>query len=50
MLAVHLTANDQERAARKGTRNAQAYDAFLRGWQHYLRQTPDDFGKRNNFV
>jgi len=45
VLAVHLTANDQERAARKGTRNAQAYDAFLRGWQHYLRQTPDDFGK-----
>lgn len=45
VLAVQLTASDQERAARKGTRNAQAYDVFLRGWEHYLRQTPDDFRK-----
>lgn len=43
VLAVQLTTGDQERAARKGTRNAQAYDTFLKGWQHYLRQTPDDF-------
>jgi len=44
-LAVQLTAGDEERVARKGTDNAQAYDAFLRGWEHYLRQTPDDFRK-----
>jgi TolB-like protein/Flp pilus assembly protein TadD len=43
VLAVQLTAGDQERVARKGTDNSQAYDAFLRGWEHYRRQTPDDF-------
>jgi len=45
VLAVQLTAGDQERATHKGTRNAEAYDVFLQGWQHYLRQTPDDFRK-----
>ena len=29
--------------ARRRTENAQAYDVFLKGWQHYLRQTPEDF-------
>ena len=42
-LAVELTKDDRERVARRGTGNAQAYDVFLKGWQHYLRQTPDDF-------
>ncbi len=42
-LAVELTKEDRERVARRGTENAQAYDAFLKGWQHYLRQTPEDF-------
>jgi TolB-like protein/class 3 adenylate cyclase/Flp pilus assembly protein TadD len=42
-LAVQLTVGDEQRIARKGTDNTQAYDAFLRGWEHYLRQTPDDF-------
>jgi TolB-like protein/Flp pilus assembly protein TadD len=42
-LAVELTKDDRERVARKGTGNAQAYDVFLKGWQHYLRQTPEDF-------
>ena len=44
-LAVQLTAGDEERVAHKGTANAHAYDVFLRGWEHYLRQTPDDFRK-----
>jgi TolB-like protein/class 3 adenylate cyclase/Flp pilus assembly protein TadD len=42
-LAVELTKDDKERVARRGTGNAQAYDVFLKGWQHYLRQTPEDF-------
>ncbi len=42
-LAVELTKDDRERVARKGTENAEAYDVFLKGWQHYLRQTPEDF-------
>jgi len=27
------------------TSNPEAYDAFLRGWEHYSRETPADFGK-----
>jgi TolB-like protein/class 3 adenylate cyclase/Flp pilus assembly protein TadD len=42
-LAVELTKDDRERVARRGTQNVQAYDVFLKGWQHYLRQTPEDF-------
>jgi adenylate cyclase len=42
-LAVKLTKEDRERAARRSTENAEAYDVFLKGWQHYLRQTPEDF-------
>jgi TolB-like protein/Flp pilus assembly protein TadD len=42
-LAVTLTKEDRERVARRSTENAQAYDVFLKGWQHYLRQTPEDF-------
>jgi len=42
-LAVELTKDDRERVAHRGTENAQAYDVFLKGWQHYLRQTPEDF-------
>ncbi len=42
-LAVKLTKEDRERTARRSTENAQAYDVFLKGWQLYLRQTPEDF-------
>ena len=42
-LAVELTKDDRERVSRRGTGNPQAYDVFLKGWQHYLRQTPEDF-------
>ena len=42
-LAVKLTKEDQERVARRSTENTEAYDVFLKGWQHYLRRTPEDF-------
>jgi adenylate cyclase len=42
-LAVELTKDDKERVARRDTENTEAYDVFLKGWQHYLRQTPKDF-------
>jgi tetratricopeptide (TPR) repeat protein len=42
-LAVELTKDEQERVSRRGTDSAAAYDAFLKGWQHYQKQTPDDF-------
>jgi tetratricopeptide (TPR) repeat protein len=41
-LAVQLTPGEQERVARKGTENITAYDAFLKGWRHFLRVTPAD--------
>ncbi len=45
VLAVHLTAGEEQRVARKETEVPEAYDAFLQGWQHYLRQNPENFRK-----
>ena len=42
-LAVELTHDEQVRVSRRGTDNAAAYDAFLKGWQHYQKQTPEEF-------
>ncbi len=42
-LSVELTKDDSERVARRGTENVQAYDIYLKGWERYLKQTPDDF-------
>ena len=44
-LAVKLTANEEKEVIFKGTDNVQAYDAFLQGWAHYVRMTPDDFAR-----
>jgi TolB-like protein/class 3 adenylate cyclase len=41
-LAVKLTSGEKENIASKGTDNIEAYDAFLKGWQHYLLYTPED--------
>jgi TolB-like protein/class 3 adenylate cyclase/Flp pilus assembly protein TadD len=42
-LSVELTKDDSDRVAKRGTGNVQAYDMVLKGWQHYLRQTPEEF-------
>jgi adenylate cyclase len=42
-LSVELTKDDSDRVSMRGTRNVEAYDAFLRGWERYQRQTPEDF-------
>jgi TolB-like protein/class 3 adenylate cyclase/Tfp pilus assembly protein PilF len=42
-LAVELTKDDKARVATRGTDNVQAYDVFLKGWEHYQRQTPEEF-------
>ena len=42
VLAVKLTATEQNRLADKETTNIQAYDAFVKGWEHLHRETPDD--------
>lgn len=42
-LSVELTKDDSARVAQRGTENVQAYDVFLKGWERYLKQTPEDF-------
>jgi len=42
-LSVELTKDESDRVAKRGTGNVQAYDVLLQGWEHYLKQTPEDF-------
>jgi TolB-like protein len=44
-LAVKLSAGEQEKFTRKETYNIEAYDTFLKGWEHYRRWTPEAFRK-----
>jgi TolB-like protein/DNA-binding winged helix-turn-helix (wHTH) protein len=44
-LALHLTPQEQQALARRGTTNADAYDAYLQGWQLYLQETPESFSR-----
>ena len=48
-LEVKLTAFEKSRIVRKETNNIQAYDAFLRGWEHYKQMTPNDFSKASAY-
>ncbi len=42
-MSVELMADEQERTALRETTSPAAYDAFLKGWEHYRRRTPGDF-------
>jgi TolB-like protein/class 3 adenylate cyclase/Tfp pilus assembly protein PilF len=42
-LAIRLTAREQLAVNRQETTVPAAYDAFLRGWEHFRRSTPDDY-------
>jgi len=42
VLAVKLTTKEQNRLASKETTNIQAYDTFVKGWEHLHRDTSDD--------
>jgi len=48
-LAVTLTASDEQRLTVEGTRNIAAYEAFLRGWEHVRRFTPEDFAAARDY-
>jgi TolB-like protein len=48
-LAVKLTSGEKENITSKGTDNIEAYDAFLQGREHYLRETPDDYTKARDY-
>jgi TolB-like protein/class 3 adenylate cyclase/Tfp pilus assembly protein PilF len=42
-LSVELTKDESARVMQRGTGNVQAYDLVLKGWEHYLKQTPEEF-------
>ena len=42
VLAVKLTTKEQNSLDIKETTSIQAYDAFVKGWEHLHRDTPDD--------
>ncbi len=44
-LAIRLTDREQRAIAEQETRVPAAYDAFLRGWEHYRRTTPGDYAR-----
>ncbi len=49
-LAVNLTGAEKAGKKRVETSNPEAYDAFLKGWAHYRRQTPDDFSLARDYL
>ena len=44
-LAVALTDEEQTKLVTIETNSPEAYDVFLRGWEHYRRDTPGDYAK-----
>jgi TolB-like protein/class 3 adenylate cyclase len=44
-MTVKLTSGEQQQFESRETANIEAYDAFLKGWGHHLRLTPEDFVK-----
>jgi TolB-like protein/rhodanese-related sulfurtransferase len=48
-LAVNLTSAESAQKGQAETEIPQAYDAFLQGWDHYRRQTPEDYAKAISF-
>ena len=42
-LALRITDSEQRALAQQETNVPAAYDAFLRGWEHYRRTTPQDY-------
>jgi TolB-like protein/class 3 adenylate cyclase/cytochrome c-type biogenesis protein CcmH/NrfG len=48
-LAVNLTSAEQAEHAQEETDNPQAYDVFLKGWEHYQRRTPEHYAKASEY-
>jgi TolB-like protein/Flp pilus assembly protein TadD len=44
-LAIKLNVDEKVQLAHKDTDNIAAYDVFMKGWEHYLRWTSEDFIK-----
>lgn len=43
--ALELTLTPAEQSVERGTTSPEAHDAFLRGWAHFRRNTPEAFAK-----
>ncbi|MGI9353753.1 MAG: adenylate/guanylate cyclase domain-containing protein [Rhizobiaceae bacterium] len=48
-LPVHLEIEQMARADHGGTQNPKAFDAYLQGWDHYNRRTPEDLKKAADY-
>ena len=48
-LAVNLTSAESAQSKEAETAVPEAYDALLQGWDHYRRQTPEDYAKAISF-
>ena len=44
-LSLKLDADRYNRFAQSETTDSEAYDAFLRGWAHFVRRTPADYAE-----
>ncbi len=44
-MALHLTPGERQKLGQHETAVPEAYDAFLRGWQHYQRTTPEEYAE-----
>jgi adenylate cyclase len=44
-LKIKLSVGEKKLVERKDTENIKAYDAFLQGWNYYLRNTLEDWAK-----
>jgi TolB-like protein/Flp pilus assembly protein TadD len=44
-LSINLTGQEKINTSEIETTNPLAYEAFLKGWSHYQRQTPEGFGE-----
>jgi adenylate cyclase len=45
VMIARLTASDQSAIDQHETSVPEAYDAFLRGWEHFRRETPEDYAR-----
>ncbi|NIP48073.1 MAG: hypothetical protein GWN21_18835 [Gammaproteobacteria bacterium] len=48
-LEVELSPAEEKTKIGRDTKNIAAYDAFLRGWEHLLRRTPEDAAQAVDF-
>lgn len=42
-LAIQLKPNNSDGISQQGTSSVEAYDAYLKGWSHFRKRTPDDY-------